>query len=262
MCSQCETAGDEGTLAIRFSFDGGPATVSASMTVASTHRRDSVALGAAVGLVGITFGVLASTAGLPLIKAMAMSLLVFTGASQFAAVGVMSSGGSPVSAVGGALLLAARNSLYGMRLSERLTQHGWKRIPGAHWVIDETTAMSVAQDDEVAATEAFWWTGAALFFFWNLGTAVGVVVGDAIGDPEVYGLDAAFPASFVALLGPHLASAPGRVAGLVGASIAIVAVPLTPAGAPILLAALAIIPALLLPNPVAVSPGATVEEAP
>ena len=225
------------------------ASVARQMTAPSTHRRDSVALGAAVGLVAITFGVLASTAGLSLAKAMAMSLLVFTGASQFAAVGVISSGGSPVSAVGGALLLAARNSLYGMRLSERLARHGWKRIPGAHWVIDETTAMSVAQEDDVAATEAFWWTGAALFFFWNLGTAVGVVVGDAVGDPEIYGLDAAFPASFVALLGPHLATAPGRVAGLIGASIAVVAVPFTPAGAPILLAALAIIPAMLMPLP-------------
>jgi len=216
-------------------------------TPVSTHKRDSVALGAAVGLVAITFGVLASTAGLSLAKAMAMSLLVFTGASQFAAVGVIGSGGSPVSAVGGALLLAARNSLYGMRLSERLAAAGWRRIPGAHFVIDETTAMSVAQDDEVAATEAFWWTGLALFSFWNLGTAVGVLVGDAIGDPNVWGLDAAFPASFVALLGPHLSTAPGRVAGLVGASIAIVAVPFTPAGAPILLAALAILPAMFMP---------------
>lgn len=216
------------------------------MAEVATHRRDGVVLGAAVGLVGITFGVLASTAGLTLAKAMAMSLLVFTGASQFAAVGVMSSGGSAVSAVGGALLLAARNSLYGMRLSDRLAPFGWKRIPGAHWVIDETTAMSVAQDDEVAAAEAFWWTGAALFFFWNVGTAVGVLVGDAIGDPDVWGLDAAFPASFVALLGPHLSTAPGRVAGLVGASIAVIAVPFTPAGAPILLAALAIIPALVV----------------
>lgn len=218
-------------------------------TSAPTHRRDSVVLGAAVGLVGVTFGVLATTAGLSFPKVMAMSLLVFTGASQFAAVGVIDSGGSPVSAVGAGLLLAARNSLYGMRLSERLAAAGWKRIPGAQWVIDETTAMSVAQEDEVAATEAFWWTGAALFTFWNIGTAIGAVVGDAIGDPNVWGLDAAFPASFVALLGPHLSHRPGRIAGLVGAAIAVVAVPLTPAGAPILLAALAIVPALLLTSP-------------
>lgn len=213
------------------------------------HRRDSLLLGVAVGLVAIPFGVLAVTAGLTLAKAMAMSLLVFTGASQFAAVGVIGSGGSAVSAVGGALLLAARNSLYGMRLSSQLARAGWKRIPGAHFVIDETTAMSIAQDDDVARSEAFWFTGVSLFVFWNIGTVVGVLVGDAIGDPNAWGLDAAFPASFVALLGPHIATAPGRVAGLVGASIAIVAVPFTPAGAPILLAVLAVIPAMLLSSP-------------
>lgn len=210
------------------------------------HRRDSLLLGVAVGVVALPFGVLASTAGLTLAKAMAMSLLVFTGASQFAAVGVVGSGGSAVSAVGGALLLAARNSLYGMRLSSQLAASGWKRIPGAHFVIDETTAMSIAQDDDVARSEAFWFTGISLFVCWNLGTMVGVLVGDAIGDPNVWGLDAAFPASFVALLGPHISTAPGRVAGLVGASIAVVAVPFTPAGAPILLAVLAVLPAMLL----------------
>lgn len=217
------------------------------MSAPATHRRDAVVLAIAVGLVGVTFGVLASTAGLSPAKAIAMSLLVFTGASQFAAVGVVDGGGSGISAVGGALLLAARNTLYGMRLSERLERAGWKRFPGAQLVLDETTAMSVAQPDERAAIEAFWWTGISLFLFWNVGTAVGVVVGSAVGDPDVYGLDAAFPASFVALLGPHLSTAPGRVAGLVGAAIAIVAVPFTPAGLPILLAALAIVPALLMP---------------
>lgn len=106
--------------------------------------------------------------------------------------------------------------------------------------------MSVAQDEESAATEAFWWTGASIYLFWNVGTFFGVLLGDRIGDPNVWGLDAAFPASFIALLGPHLSTAPGKVAGLVGAAIAIVAVPFTPAGAPILLAALAIGPALLV----------------
>lgn len=219
------------------------------MTAITTHRRDSVVLGAAVGLVGVTFGVLASTAGLSLGKTMAMSLLVFTGASQFAAVGVVSTGGSAVSAVGGALLLAARNSLYGMRLSDRLASAGWRRIPGAQLVTDESTAMALAQDDPAASADAFWWTGVSLYLFWNLGSAVGVFIGDAIGDPSVWGLDAAFLASFVALLGPHLSTAPGRVAGLVGAAIAVVAVPFTPAGAPILLAAFAIVPALLMPVP-------------
>ena len=212
----------------------------------TSHRRDSVVLGAAVGLVGITFGVLASASGLSAAKTMAMSMLVFTGASQFAAVGVVASGGSAVSALASALLLAARNTLYGMRLSDRLATSGRWRIPGAQFVIDETTAMSVAQTDDDAALEAFWWTGWALWIFWNLGTLVGVAVGDLIGDPNVWGLDAAFPASFIALLGPHLSTRPGQVAGLVGASIAIVAVPFTAAGVPVLLAALGVVPALFV----------------
>lgn len=210
------------------------------------HRRNSFVLGAAIGLVGLTFGVLASAAGFSLAKASAMSLLVFTGASQFAAIGVIGSGGTPISAVGGALLLAARNTLYGMRLSDTLARSGRRRYIGAQLVIDESAAMSVSQTGETEAAEAFWITGASVFVFWNLGTVAGVLLGEVIGDPQVWGLDAAFPASFVALLGPHIATAPGRVAALVGAALALVAVPFTPAGAPILIAALAIIPALLV----------------
>lgn len=209
-------------------------------------RRDGVVFGAAIGLVGITFGVLASTAGLSLAKAIAMSLLVFTGASQFAAVGVIDSGGSPISAVGSALLLSARNGLYGMRLSSLLAPNGWWRIPGAQLVIDESTAFAVAQEDDDSARQAFWWTGASVFVFWNLGTVLGVQLGAVLGEPETWGLDAAFPASFVALLGPLVREIPARVAAIVGTSIALIAVPFTPAGAPILLAALAVIPALLV----------------
>jgi len=203
-----------------------------------------VVLGAAVGLVGVTFGVLADAAGLSLAKAAAMSLFVFTGASQFAAVGVVDSGGSPVSAVGGALLLAARNGLYGVRLSPLLSRDGWRKVPGAQFVIDETTAMALAQPTDTSEREAFWWTGFALFSFWNLGTVGGVLLGSVLGDPDVWGLDAAFPASFVALIGPHVRTAPMRVAAIIGGAITVLAVPFTPAGLPILLAAFAVLPAL------------------
>ena len=213
------------------------------------HKRSSLVLGAAVGLIAIPFGVLASTAGLSLAKAMFMSLFVFTGASQFAAVSIISSGGSPISAVASGLLLAARNSLYGMRLSELLRPVGWKRIPGAQLVIDESTALALAQDDDERSREALWWTGATVFVFWNIGTVLGVQLGDVVGDPETYGLDAAFPASFVALLGPLVRAMPARVAALAGSAIAMIAVPFTPAGLPILLAALGVIPALLFTRP-------------
>ena len=213
------------------------------------HKRNSLVLGAAVGLIAIPFGVLASTAGLSLAKAMFMSLFVFTGASQFAAVSIISSGGSPISAVASGLLLAARNSLYGMRLSELLRPVGWKRIPGAQLVIDESTALALAQDDDERSREALWWTGATVFVFWNIGTVLGVQLGDVVGDPETYGLDAAFPASFVALLGPLVREMPARIAALAGSAIAMIAVPFTPAGLPILLAALGVIPALLFTRP-------------
>lgn len=211
-----------------------------------SHRRNGIVFGAAVGLVGVTFGVLSRTAGLGLAKTMAMSMLVFTGASQFAAVSVIDGGGSPISAVGSALLLGARNGLYGMRLSPLLARIGWRRVPAAQLVIDESTAFAVNQRDDRSALEAFFATGLAVFVFWNLGTLAGVQLGAVIGDPESWGLDAAFPASFVALLGPQLATRPGRVAAIAGAAIAVAAVPLTPAGAPILLAALGVIPALMV----------------
>lgn len=212
----------------------------------STHRRDSFLLGAAIGIIGMTFGVLAVTAGLSVGKAIFMSLFVFTGASQFAAVGVIGAGGSPLTAVGGALLLAARNGLYGIRMSSTLDRSRAQQLLGAQLVIDESTAMATAQHDEVAGREAFWITGLSVFVFWNLGTVVGALVGSVVGDPKVYGLDAAFLASFVALIGPHIRERPGQVAAFGGALIAIVAVPLTPAGAPILFAAIAVLPALAL----------------
>jgi len=203
-------------------------------------------LAAAVGLIGITFGVLASTAGLSPAKAVAMSILVFTGASQFAAVSVIDSGGSPASAVGSALLLAARNGLYGIRLAPLITGRFPKRALAAHLVIDETTGMATAQDNADDARGAFWLTGVAQFCLWVTGTAIGVAAGEAVGDPRVYGLDAAFPASFVALLAPQVKERPAQVTAVIGASIALVLVPLTPAGVPLLASAAAVGPGLLV----------------
>ena len=202
----------------------------------------------AVGLVGVPFGVLATTAGLSFGKAMVMSLLVFTGASQFAAVGVLDAGGSPFSAVGSALLLGARNSLYGIRLSGLLAPLGLRRVVASQLVIDESTAMSVAQTDDRSALEAFWWTGLGVYFFWNSGTALGAWLGDLIGDPETWGLDVAFPASFVALVGSQLTDRPSRAAAIAGVVIALVAVPFSPSGLPILLAAFAVVPGLAIVN--------------
>jgi 4-azaleucine resistance transporter AzlC len=207
------------------------------------YLRAALALGAAVGVFGITFGVLASAAGLSVGQAVAMSLLTFTGASQFAVVGVLATGGTVVAAVGSALLLAARNGAYGLALSQTIGGGLSRRLVASQLVIDESTAMSVAQPDRSRAEGAFWATGLSVFGFWNLGTLIGAVGGQVIGDPAALGLDVAFPAGFLALLVPLLRGRGGRIAAVSGGLIALVALPFTPPGVPILLAVLGILPA-------------------
>src|SRR5262249_4175946 len=181
----------------------------------------------------------AVASGLTVAQASAMSLLVFTGASQLAAVGIVGAGGSSATALGSALLLAARNGVYGMALAPRLRGRGPRRVGAAQLVIDEATAMAVAHRDDAASRGAFWTTGVAVFVCWNAATLLGAVAGNAIGDPKTFGLDAAFPAGFLALMAPMLRERPKRTAAIVGAAIAVVTIPTTRAGVPILLAALA-----------------------
>jgi 4-azaleucine resistance transporter AzlC len=202
--------------------------------------RDGVVLGATVGLFGAAFGVLASTSGLSVAQASALSLLVFTGASQFALVSVLGTGGSVVAALGSALLLAARNGVYGVAMARVLPRRLAPRLAAAQLVIDESTAMAVAQPDPRRAREAFFATGLAVFVSWNLGTLLGAVGGSRLADPAALGLDAAFPAGFVALLLPHLRRRSGRIVAVTGAAIAALGLPVLPNGAPILVASLAV----------------------
>jgi 4-azaleucine resistance transporter AzlC len=166
-----------------------------------------------------------------------MSLLVFTGASQFAAVGTVSAGGEPLSALGTALLLAARNGVYSLSIAEILPTNRLKRLIAAQLVIDETAAMSEAQPVPEVSQEAFWVTGLSVYIFWNAGTLVGVMAGQVVGDPLSWGLDAAFPAGFLALLLPHLSDRKKRLAALLGAAIAVISIPFLPQGLPVLAAA-------------------------
>lgn len=212
----------------------------------SPHRREGFVLAAAVGIVGVTFGVLADAAGLSLPQIIVMSALVFTGASQFAAVSVIDSGGSGAAAVGSALLLAARNALYGPVVAKVLPASWLPRAASAQFVIDETTAMASVQDDDDTARDAYWWTAIWLWSLWNVGSIGGALLGAVIGEPETWGLDAAFPAAFVALLAPHVRTRPGQVAALLGAALAIAFTPIAPAGVPLLVAALAVVPGWLV----------------
>lgn len=200
----------------------------------------SITLALAVGVFAISFGVGAVSAGASVAQTCAMSLLVFTGASQFSAVSVIGAGGSSASALSGALLLAARNGVYGLTMARRLDGSLGRRLLAAQLTIDESTAMSAAQSDADAQRAAFWITGASLYVFWNLGTLLGALAGSAI-DPETFGLDAAFPAAYVAMLWPLLRDGRGRLAAALGAVICLSLIPFVPVGIPILCAALAVL---------------------
>ena len=201
----------------------------------------SIVLGLAVGVFGISFGALAVASGLTAAQACAMSLLVFTGSSQFAAVGVIGSGGSTAAALASALLLAARNGAYGLTLSDVLRGRLSTRLVASQLVIDESTAMATAQRTPADQRKGFWIAGLSVFVFWNLGTLLGAVGGDAIGDPERYGLDAAFPAGFVALVVPHLRTFDAKLVAAISVALTLMLVPIAPAGVPVLAAALAVL---------------------
>jgi 4-azaleucine resistance transporter AzlC len=200
----------------------------------------SVTLGLAVGVYAISFGVGAVSAHATVLQACALSALVFTGASQISAVSVLLAGGGYASAMGGALLLGARNGVYGLAMAPTLHGRLGTRLLAAQLVIDESTAMAVAQQDARARRAAFWITGTSVFVFWNLGTLIGALAGQAI-DPKTFGLDAAFPAAFVAMVWPLLRERRSRLAALLGFVTCVVLIPFTPVGVPILCAALAVL---------------------
>jgi predicted branched-subunit amino acid permease len=198
----------------------------------------------AVGAYGLSFGAAAVTAGLSTLQSCVLSLLLFTGASQFALVGVLGAGGSAVAAVAGALLLGTRNALYAVRLSSLVPARGPRRLVAAQLTIDETTGMATAAPPGLAGT-AFWATGASVYVLWNLATLAGAVGAARLGDPGALGLDAAVPAAFLALLAPQLRSRGLASAALAGALVAAAAIPFTPPGVPVLLAGLVVVPALV-----------------
>jgi 4-azaleucine resistance transporter AzlC len=211
------------------------------VTAASSRRtiiRDGVAVGIATGAYGISFGAISVAAGLSVLQTCALSLLVFTGASQFAFVGVVAAGGAPLSGTLTGLLLGTRNTLYGLRLAPLLGWTGWRRAAAAHLLIDESTAMSVTRDTTEEARVGFLSTGLAVLTLWNLATLGGAIAGEALGDPRTYGLDAAVGGAFLALLWSRLRDRRNRVTAALSVALALALVPVTAPGVPVLAAAL------------------------
>jgi branched chain amino acid efflux pump len=197
----------------------------------------AAAIGLATGAYGLSFGALAIAAGLSLPQAVAMSAFVFTGATQLSVVGALAAGGAAAPAVASGLVLASRHVAYGIAVAPLLPGALRARLVAAHLVIDESTAMARAQADPPRARFAFWATGASVFVCWNAATVAGALIGRAIADPAALGLDAVFPAAFVALLAPQLRSREARRAAVAGALIAAALVPIAPPGVPVLAAA-------------------------
>ncbi len=166
--------------------------------------RNSLGVGVAVGTYGFAFGAAAVAAGLSALQTCLLSLLAFTGGTQFAVVGVVAGGGGIAAALGSGLLLGSRNALYAMRMAPLLGVRGVRRLLAAHGTIDESTAMAIGQGDPALARTAFWWTFGAVFVMWNLATLLGAAGASALGDPGRFGLDAVVPAAFLALLAPRL----------------------------------------------------------
>src|SRR5690349_11570416 len=155
--------------------------------------RDVLALCAAVFVVGLSFGAIAAAAGIPIIKIAAMSAFVFAGGSQFLAAGIVSAGGSMLAIVLAGLLLNARHLPFGLAIGDTIGGSTPARLVGSHLMTDEAVAFALAQAEPGARRRAYWTTGVALFITWNIATLVGAVAGSAMGDPNTFGVDAAFP---------------------------------------------------------------------
>ena len=196
--------------------------------------RTALSVAFTVGLYGAAFGAAGVTAGFSILQTCLLSILLFSGASQFAVVGIMGAGGSAVSAIATATLLGFRNALYGLQMAPILKVKGLKRILAAQITIDESTAVATLQENDADRRRGFYVTGIGVFVFWNLFTFLGALGASAIGDPAVWGLDAAVPAAFCGLIWPRLKNKTHFIVSAVAIAWALLLTPITPAGIPII----------------------------
>ena len=231
----------------------------------STLFRDVALVCLADGLVGVSFGATTAAGHLPWWVPVAMSLLVFAGGAQFAAVGVVLAGGSPFAAVAAGAVLNTRLLPYGFAVADvvgppehadpgrddagradpslaepvRTRPARWRwlvRLLGAQVITDESTAFALRQTDPARRRAAFWTCGLALFAVWNVSVLLGVLAGSVVRNTNAFGLDATFPAVLIALALPALADLRTRFSVGAGAAIAVALTPVLPAGLPVLAA--------------------------
>ena len=196
--------------------------------------RTALSVAFTVGLYGAAFGAAGVTAGFSILQSCLLSLLLFSGASQFAVVGIMGAGGAAVSAIATATLLGFRNTLYGLQMAPILKVKGFKRVLAAQITIDESTAVATLQDNDADRKRGFYLTGIGVYVFWNLFTFLGALGASEIGDPSVWGLDAAVPAAFLGLIWPRLKNKVQFLVSAIAIAWALLLTPVTPAGIPII----------------------------
>jgi predicted branched-subunit amino acid permease len=216
--------------------DGPPEPEAPSATRRAVVRQ-GVSVAVATSLYGVSFGALSVAGGLSVPQTCVLSLLLFSGGSQFALVGILGGGGTVGAAVAAASLLGVRNALYGLQLGPTMQPTGWRRAAIAQLTIDESTAVAVSQSAPPLRRLGFWVTGLGVYLGWNLMTFLGALAGDALGDPKRFGLDAAASAAFVALLWPRLRARQPVAIAVVGAVVTTALIPVIPQGLPVLAAA-------------------------
>jgi predicted branched-subunit amino acid permease len=207
--------------------------VSANPKQTPVHRT-SLSVSFTVGLYGAAFGAAGITAGFSVLQTCLLSILLFSGASQFAVVEIMGAGGAAVSAIATSTLLGFRNALYGLQLAPILKIKGLKRLLAAQITIDESTAVATLQETDMNRRKGFYVTGIGVYIFWNLFTLLGALGASAIGDQAVWGLDAAVPAAFCGLIWPRIKSKTDFVVAASAIAWALFLTPITPAGIPII----------------------------
>ena len=196
--------------------------------------RTAFSVAFTVGLYGAAFGAAGVTAGFSILQTCLLSILLFSGASQFAVVGIMGAGGAAISAIATATLLGFRNTLYGLQMAPILKVKGIKRVLAAQITTDESTAVATLQDNDEDRKRGFYLTGIGVYVFWNLFTFLGALGASAIGDPSVWGLDAAVPAAFLGLIWPRIKNKVQFLVSGIAIAWALLLTPVTPAGIPII----------------------------
>ncbi|MBA8823480.1 4-azaleucine resistance transporter AzlC [Saccharopolyspora lacisalsi] len=210
--------------------------------------RDVLSVAVAMSLVGASLGAIAVSKGMSLWLVTAMSALVFAGGSEFMAVGLITGGAAPITAVLGGVMLNARHFPYGLAIGNSLATSRRARLFGSHVMVDEAVAFALAENDPAARRRAYWTVGLVLYGVWAPSVFLGGLLGRHVGDPATFGLDAALPAALLALIIPSLRERSTLRAVVVGAVLALATTPLLPEGMPVMVALVGVAAALPLPT--------------